>query len=257
MAINPLPLIALAGAALLLMKSGEEDDATTPEKPDDKPDTTGFGIACKEMLGIYELRTAANPLPALDPEAEMRGGTDDPTLKLLPLSLDAFQKLRQFLLSGLEAGDATVLIDSLVKVSKGRPTGASTSGDLECGWVVTMSRDESPSEWSAKQKEVYKAAKTLMYRIACYNMFDVWHEPVGNNFPITKEFYDDVEAYFVNLKVTTPGADRTTATVDALQSIRATQNCAWLSPADAPIPYSDRMTDVYRAVEEIFTQVFE
>lgn len=254
MAMNPLPLIALAGAALLLMKSKEDDDDVAGEGTG--TDTTGFGIACEHLLGIYEFRTSANPLPDLDPSAEMRGGTNLPELKELPLTLDAFQKLRQSMISSLDADydDPNVLTNALIAVSKGRPTGASTSGDLDCGWAVSMARDEVVADWSAKQKEVYKAAKKLLYRIECANMYGVWHEQVGNNLPVTKEFFDEMTAKFTALKATDPSADKDLAVIDALESGKNTRNCKWVSPAT--VHFTDRQKDVYAATKTIFDQVF-
>lgn len=259
MAMNPLPLIALAGAALLLMKKGdEEDEAEGTGNGNGFTDTTGFGSPCRDLLGIYEARTSSNPLPPLDPEDDMKGGTNMPNLKQLPLTLDAFQKLRQFMITALnEDYKAQDIINrALAHVSKGRPVGSSTSGDLNCGWIVSMKRDDPPAEWSPKQIEVYKAAKELLFQIKCSNMYGVWYEPSGGNLPVTKEFYDAATSKMTELKDEAPSLSKFDAVIQVLNSNIDTRNCAWLSPDDAPIPYSDRMTDVYQSTEVIYDQVF-
>lgn len=247
MATNLLPILLLGGAAYFLMsrKEDEEEAVSSNNGGGGGTDPTeGFGSTdtpCERMKGIYEFRQASNELPDTV--------TVDPSLKRLPLSMKAFEMLEGMFITGLETNwrePGVVLMDSLNMISKMSPDGAAFE-QMDCNWAEGMS--------SGRMKEVFLAAETLMYRVQCYNMFGVWTPAVGNNLPVTKEYYDEMTQKFTNTKASTPEISRAAAIFDALETGFETGACEWRGSAMAY--FSDRQRDVMTATGAIFDQVFE
>lgn len=245
MATNLLPILLLGGAAYFLMSRDEEDDAAASNGGTAGTDPLeGFGdgdTPCQRMKGIYEFRQASNELPD--------SVTVDPSLKRLPLTTKAFEMLRGMFIGGLEENwrePGVVLMDSLNMISKMSPDGAAFE-QMDCNWAQGLSE--------GRMKQVFLAAETLMYRVQCYNQFGVWTPAVGNNLPVTKEFYDEMTNRFTNIKATNPTISRAEAVLDALENGFDTGACEWRGSAMAY--FSDRQKDVMTATGAIFDQVFE
>ena len=247
MATNLLPILLLGGAAYFLMSRKEDEEEVVSSNGGGgggTDPTEGFGSTdtpCERMKGIYEFRQASNELPDTV--------TVDPSLKRLPLSMKAFEMLEGMLITGLETNWRTpgvVLMESLNNISKMSPDGAAFE-QMDCDWASGMG--------SGRMKEVFLAAETLMYRIQCYNMFGVWTPAVGNNLPVTKEYYDEMTQVFTNIKASTPDISRAAAIFDALEGGSETNACEWRGSAMAY--FSDRQRDVMTATGAIFDQVFD
>jgi len=248
MATNLLPILLLGGAAYFLMsrKEGEEEAVSSNGGGGDggTDPTEGFGsldTPCQRMKGIYEFRQASNEFPD--------SLTADPSLKRLPLSMKAFEMLRGMFIGGLEENwrePGVVLMDSLNMISKMSPDGAAFE-QMDCNWAQGLSE--------GRMKQVFLAAETLMYRVQCYNQFGVWTPAVGNNLPVTKEYYDEMVNRFTNMKASNPTISRAAAILDALENGFDTNACEWRGSAMAY--FSDRQRDVMEATGAIFDQVFE
>lgn len=225
-----------------MLMSRKEDDEGNDDMGGTGGEATGFGGAmdtpCQRMKGIYEFRQASNELPD--------SLTSQPTLKRLPLTIKAFEMLRGTMLERLSQDytDGSILIDALKQVSKMPPEGAAFE-EMTCDWT--------DSKMSGRLKEVYDAAETLMYQIMCFNQFGVWTPAVGNNLPVTKEFYDYMYQRMSNIKAANPGISRANAVLDALEGGQDTSYCEWRGSAMEN--FSDRQRDVMEATGVIFDQV--
>ncbi len=246
MATNLLPILLLGGAAYFLMSRKDDEDkseSSNGDHVDPTDETDGFGATdtpCERMEGIYEFRHSSNELPD--------SVTSDPALKRLPLTTKAFQMLQGMMLTGLEEdwrNIGPVLWGALNNISKMSPDGAAFV-EMDCDWTGIK---------TGRMNKVYLAAETLLYRLQCYNMFGVWTQAVGNNLPVTKEYYDEMVATFTAMKANTPNVSRADAIFAALEGGNNTIHCEWRGTAMAN--FSDRQRDVMTATGAVYDQVFE
>lgn len=255
MALNLVPILLGLGAFYFISQKDDEEGLRGPSGKGD----TGFGDApCVKLEGIYKNRDSSKASDAL-------AGTNDPNLQFLPLTQDAFNSVREFIVKEIN-DNPNAVHDAASQMVGGNPS-ADFADAVEFIKISTVRKAEKhltahiqpecpwsqKSNWSSRMELVHAAVNRLYDRIYCRNLPGVWIAAQGNNLPVTQAFYAVARNEMEALAGSNPNTSKGDSVELALNGIFNGVGCGWGGAYQ--IPFSDRQNDLIGAMGIIYDQV--